>query len=1078
MLLREAGFTLVEIIVSLVLIGFLTVFAGIGLSTFTRGYLFATENTHMSQQSQIALTRITRELLELTDVSAASSTRITLENLYGSRTIGLDAGCIKIAESGTALADGDILIDNIGGFQLSYFSGSQSWSQGMDIRLLSAIQIRLTVNRSDSGIGSVDFSTLVHPRNTNNLGGAPPTATPPTQADYCFISAARRTGPGRTVWLLPAFLAFGLLMRRRKNSRQAATDCTQEHGSIVVALIIGILVISALGVSMLPLTSTSIFQQVWTQGSTQAYFLAESGLRYAASLYLNASTDAQIDALDSLHNQEYTLQNNHGRFSLEIFPFFFQTPPGTDQIDTDRLETRIAGGISPDLTLSFGRLKIGNNFYNYSGTDIDGQTITFFLDEKVAYVQSGTDVLSVARSSNVLQTLNEGDHLALKTGTGAAFPQRNGTFSIDGHVYAYLENDPANDRLLDIRDPNAAAMGTLVVDPETDVVLQKFIKLHATGTYGQGPIATQRRLVYHVPLPFGSEERVVFEESFDDLAAWETPTAGGFDIQTIGGDSAVKVTATEVHGGSPKAALMAWKWSNTDLDLAAAHRLGADFMLSYDAQVKTGFTASPLPTQGFTPDYPVTYIGFGVNPGPLPKYFAAGLSFRLDNSQNSYGLSFLRGDNSIPHPYDNIDDGMVPLNGTPLIVLWQTANGGQNRRWIAYKELVSPDLYDNDVETGDAGWTAQGLWNRSERRSVSATHAWYYGQEISGNYDLGNVRTSGGLISPDIYLEPGWCYTLSYRSWHSTETQNPNSFDVKQVFVSTNGGSTWTKMDQLTGNFQDWHERRISLAAYSGQTVQIRFYFDTIDSLYNNYEGWYVDDIKIETQFPMAESTLAVRLRESAAAGFSNGGRVAITGGERVVGQSSGVQATVDGRPIIASGSWADGTAEGLLLLRNPTGSLQTGETLKITGSPATATVTEFRGRDNYIRAFYGRSSSCGSADSNPLDFESAANPRGTVQWPPDEIVQWTAENDYFHLVQWDAVNGGISSAALIASAEEPGVIIRSSESALLTPASGTFNQPELGLHTFGHGSLNVYFDDFAVQTDIVAVSRAAPLQE
>ncbi|GAG04278.1 unnamed protein product, partial [marine sediment metagenome] len=93
---------------------------------------------------------------------------------------------------------------------------------------------------------------------------------------------------------------------------------------------------------------------------------------------------------------------------------------------------------------------------------------------------------------------------------------------------------------------------------------------------------------------------------------------------------------------------------------------------------------------------------------------------------------------------------------------------------------------------------------------------------------------------------------------------------------------------------------------------------------------------------------------------------------------------------------------------------------------------------------------------------ERYANLRGEVHWPPDELADWAAANDYFTLVQWDEVNDGVT---LISSVDEPNAIIQ--DATLTTPTSGPLVQPELGLHTFGKGSTNVYFDDFAVQADV-----------
>lgn len=59
---NEKGFTLIEMIVSLVLVGILAVIAGLGLVNITQGYIFAKKNAETVQKTQIAITRIIKEL--------------------------------------------------------------------------------------------------------------------------------------------------------------------------------------------------------------------------------------------------------------------------------------------------------------------------------------------------------------------------------------------------------------------------------------------------------------------------------------------------------------------------------------------------------------------------------------------------------------------------------------------------------------------------------------------------------------------------------------------------------------------------------------------------------------------------------------------------------------------------------------------------------------------------------------------------------------------------------------------------------------------------------------------------------
>src|SRR5262249_31577966 len=76
------------------------------------------------------------------------------------------------------------------------------------------------------------------------------------------------------------------------------------------------------------------------------------------------------------------------------------------------------------------------------------------------------------------------------------------------------------------------------------------------------------------------------------------------------------------------------------------------------------------------------------------------------------------------------------------------------------------------------------------------------------------------------------------------------SFDRADVQVSTNNFATFTTVLASSNSSQlplssVWRLTSASLAAFAGQTVQIRFSFDTGDSINNNFEGWYVDDVQL-----------------------------------------------------------------------------------------------------------------------------------------------------------------------------------------------------------------------------------------
>jgi len=1118
---KEAGFTLIEIIASLLIVGFMAVFAGMGIVSFTRGYMLAKENAHMTQKAQLAMSRLARELMELRDVTAATPTSIAIEGITGNRTIGLDGQALRIAESGVQLADGDLLIGDVAGFGYTYHYGGSEWTYGMDIRLLSAVGIQLNLQRADSNLGSIRFETTVHPRNNNNYGGAPAIQESQIKTAYCFISSAAGSQESKGAGVVPSrshlmrpflfqivsvavslllfFGAFGLAFHIRFPRRQGglggapAGAFTQycrilkgSRGSVLVGLILTMVIIAALGAAMVSLTSTSTFTNVWTVNSGRAYFLAESGLRYAASQYLQAPEDdtAVNDLLENLHGQEYTLLNDAGKFGLEIYPYYFVTE--TDPAGTNTLTTELVGDLPSDLSLSSGRLKIESDVFDYQSAAQNGSQVVFTMSGVMPYVPTGTDVIPAAVSALQNQTVFKNGSLELQAGTGGVFPLHNGFFEVEGHTYVYEANDRDADTLTGITDPADPDLISFSVPSATDVILRKYFDLEATGTYGQGETATSRKLVYHIPLPVAEEQKKEFIErdwgtagDTSDLPHWKDSALGTHEVQEIGGDRALMVTGTEPAGGASKASLIELDWSTTEVDLAEAWAYGDENALSYDAQVKIGFDDTIPPESG------------GFDPIPIPKYFVAGLSFRLDDDGNSYGLSFLRGDNSIPSPYDNIDDDMVPLDDEPLIVLWQQTDSGTNRTWLAYKVLnESDDILEDDVEGGQGEWTASGLWHIAGHRYQSASQSWYYGRDSTRTYNTGS-RTYGYLVSPSINLCYAGSAVLSFWSWYETEpAPYENTYDLKYVDVSTNGGSSWTQVYQLTvpaNPMETWQLIQIDLSAYLGSVIKVRFRFDSRDAIANGYEGWYVDDIVVagENNYLLNESTLIVRVDEPedpAMLDFINGEDTngdGIEDGDVIVGQTSNSTAVVLVSPQLSSGSWQSGSAAGSLSLEKVRGAFTSGEVIKVSGSQTSAEVSsiEIWEKSNFIRAYYGDPNGCGTPDGDLLDNLKDANSRGgDIHWPPEDSDDWAADDDFFTLVQWDAVNSSVSSVEIVSSQDEPDAVIRSS--ALTSPGSGVFTRSELGLHTFGHGGANVYFDDFALQTDIVEIKAVTPIQE
>ncbi len=155
---------------------------------------------------------------------------------------------------------------------------------------------------------------------------------------------------------------------------------------------------------------------------------------------------------------------------------------------------------------------------------------------------------------------------------------------------------------------------------------------------------------------------------------------------------------------------------------------------------------------------------------------------------------------------------------------------------------VTPgNIYSFDAESGLAGWQTDGLWHITTKRYNSSGHSLWYGDETTKTYNTGGAN-SGNLTSPPITLASGSQPVLYFWSWYQTE--HNNNYDIKKVQISVNDGQ-WTDLKTITDKPKTWNKETIDLSGYAGNTIRLRFLFDTVDEKLNDFEGWYMDDIQI-----------------------------------------------------------------------------------------------------------------------------------------------------------------------------------------------------------------------------------------
>jgi hypothetical protein len=162
---------------------------------------------------------------------------------------------------------------------------------------------------------------------------------------------------------------------------------------------------------------------------------------------------------------------------------------------------------------------------------------------------------------------------------------------------------------------------------------------------------------------------------------------------------------------------------------------------------------------------------------------------------------------------------------------------------------------------------------------------WYgqmEGQDARGCYiavqKTGDLDLSGGtsnssypynygyLVSPNIDISAYAYATLSFWTWWEIEGMNAaTGYDQMKVQISTNGGTSYSDIGVLnpysdpnvsrevycaytSGGYNlpgRWVKHSFDLTSYVGNAIKIRFYFNTIDEMYNGFRGWIIDDFMV-----------------------------------------------------------------------------------------------------------------------------------------------------------------------------------------------------------------------------------------
>jgi len=253
---------------------------------------------------------------------------------------------------------------------------------------------------------------------------------------------------------------------------------TGNNGAVLIGLVIAMVIISTMGAAMLSQTSVGKFSLAGDNSSIQAYYLAESGFRYAAAKIVHGAD------MDVLHNHGEYLIGSTGGFLLEFKPYIFDITGGDG---TTELVTRVPFGDAPDISSTAGPgiyyyLKIGVITEAFDSISIDpapNDNIVKFTKTVPWNVTNGQRVRLVVKSDGT--SLSEGGDLMLKSTSPAdVFPLRNGYIIADNKTYRYEKRE--TNKLVGITRVGDSWGTSPALSDGDDIVLKSFMTLKSTGS--------------------------------------------------------------------------------------------------------------------------------------------------------------------------------------------------------------------------------------------------------------------------------------------------------------------------------------------------------------------------------------------------------------------------------------------------------------------------------------------------------------------------------------------------------------------------------------------------------------------
>jgi prepilin-type N-terminal cleavage/methylation domain-containing protein len=1086
----QAGFTLIEIIVTLILVGILASAGGMAIVHAVQGYMVARDNSETTQKAQMAISRITREIVEMINIpSDATATALPINNVNGNRTIGLDSGAVKMAFGTDPLSSGDILIDNVNTFTLTYFSvdastgavtTASSWAATNDITTLTAIDVNLQINRA--GGGTLSFAgNRVAPRNNKNQGGAAPSTPPPSAPTYgsgCFVATAAYGNPAHPMvqllrefrdrfllhlpgggWLVKQYCAYGPTAAELIRNRPIAKGVARWLLAPVAALTFFLLYAPLALLLILPV-SLILTCAIFSLLRRGAILLRSGLLRPRGSILIGLIATMTIMAV-------------LGAAMLHLF-----SAANMNQVYADQ-------GRKTYFLAESGFRYAASQFLN-AGTEAARLTAMTAMNNKTCVLLNNAGSFTTrvypywfksqaaAAGATTLSTQVYGTVPAEFTGSFSG-----GQIRLGSSYYSYSSGSGSGTTVTFSGLSPALPVTAVGVDvqpvtqPGSTQNLSKSgsLTLSSTGS-GVFPLLNGNFILN--PSPSG------------------IPSGAVFNYDKRSGTTLFNVTLSD---------------GNQNANWTSAVSVPSTTKVVLDKYLRLSSTGSlGSATREVVYNIPVGWIAGGGQEITRQQY----------TDPMNAGTSWFTGQDMGTH----------------------TVTGGA----MSVSSVVDPTGASGlgSVLAGLLGWTSGGYWGFValdwSATNTNLAQAW---MDANGclSYDL-QVK----MNNTENYFMTG----IGFRMRNNTDTSDLHTYGVSFIrqretrsrtrFLGAYGSwSAWDFNDGIDPALRPFALGYAGISAsetiqtapwFLGTDIQARYSEPAILLWQRNGPATGTGNFKILAYRTITSadglttgsgtslvlkpwSTLLVRLMEGYALPFSSGrndtGSPAhhIKYGDTIKNAAGTKSARIIGTPVVSSGTWASGNAAGTLILSNLTGgAFSAGETLYLQGGVAGYSYalagTQAAAKANFIMVYYSDNKTPAAGNTAQADNTRIGNPRDSFNWPPDDWTDRTAANDYFSLVgsnttaiQWTSLDtsadGYGHSASFVAAnsaTELYRAVIRTD--ALVSPAwtsssvAADFNSPGDAIALVTSSSApntanTTYYDDFGIQLDLKAGTGFLP---